>query len=340
MSGKRPSSFKRCLSQPARASRSRSLSWSSVRFLTSPQQSQVLRKLRAQVGARHDSVEVAERQHPLGAAEIVGESFASRAGDDSRPREVQVSAGFGYADIRERCEAGQNAPGAGIRKDGDERDGRLVHEIDGARRLCHLHEAENALLHPSASGAAHAHDRQPVACRQLSASPEAFADDAAHAAAHEAEVDDGEQTLAALDPGSADNHGLRKPCLELGAAQTLGVGLQVDEVEGVDRLDRRPELAERPCVGELPKTLASADANVVLAGRTDRQVGSELRQRAALPTRWAFPLGPGRFACAAFDLDNDVHGRADDRRSATRRNAGRQGSRRDRRTRSCCSRPR
>ncbi len=148
-----------------------------------------------------------ERQHAFGAAEVLGKGFARRPGDHAWSREVELGARLSDADVGEGREAGQDTARARVRENGDEGDGCLVHEIHRAGRLGHLHQAEDALLHAGSTGAAHGHNREPVVGRQLGAAPEPLADDTAHAAAHEAEIDDGEHALAALDLDSADDDG-------------------------------------------------------------------------------------------------------------------------------------
>ena len=56
-----------------------------------------------------------------------------------------------------------------------------------ATRLGHLHEAQDALLHPGAAGRLEEHDRQPLGRRALEEARDLLAGDAAHRAAHERE---------------------------------------------------------------------------------------------------------------------------------------------------------
>jgi hypothetical protein len=79
------SSFKRCFSQPARASTARSSGLSSFRPLTSFQQAKEGAQLVAQLGAGHDGVEVPEFQVALGAAEAGGQGLARGLLDHARP---------------------------------------------------------------------------------------------------------------------------------------------------------------------------------------------------------------------------------------------------------------
>ena len=65
-------------------------------------------------------------------------------------------------------------------------------QVDGAGGLGHLHERDGALLHARAAGAGDADQRHVLGGGGLAGAPEPLADDAAHAAAHEEEVHDGE----------------------------------------------------------------------------------------------------------------------------------------------------
>jgi hypothetical protein len=250
---------------------------------------------------------VAQSEHSFGAPETRRQGLARRFRDHSRARKIEKRSGFRDAHIGERREAGEHTPSARIREDRDERRRRLVEEIHGAGRLRHLHQAEDALLHACAARAAHGHDRQTRGGRKLGTTPEALTDHAAHAAAHEAEVQKDKHAANALHHRGPGHYGIRQAGLRLGGAQTLRVRLQIDEPQRIDRGDRRPQLAERAFVGKLPDTLARADAQMEPAERADHESGADFGEGRTLATRWAFPLRLGRLADATLDLDDDVH---------------------------------
>jgi hypothetical protein len=89
-------------------------SFSSVRFLTPSQQSQIVADPGAEVLARDDGVEVAELEVPLRGAEPCGQFLLGGLLDDARPGEVQPRAGLSDADVGERREAGHDAARAGV----------------------------------------------------------------------------------------------------------------------------------------------------------------------------------------------------------------------------------
>lgn len=307
MSGKRPSSVIRCLSQPARTSCSRSPLRSPVRFLTPSKQSQVPGDLGTQLGTRDNGIQVAESQHALGAPEAGGQRLARGLGDDARPGEVELSARLGDADVGQRREAGNDAAGARIGEDGEERDAGVVHEVDGAGGLGHLHEAEDALLHARPAGGAYGNHGQPLDGGQLGAAPEALTDDTAHAAAHEAEVHHGQHEGNLLDLSPADHDRLGEAGLGLSSAQTLGVCLDVDECERIERRHRGPQLTEGLNVGQLTHAFTRVNARMVAAAGADHEVGAEFRQTGAVAAGAALPLGLGGLTDPAFDLDDHIH---------------------------------
>jgi hypothetical protein len=109
------------LSQPARASCSVFGSFSSVRFLTPSQQSQVVADLDTEVLARDDGVEVAELEVALRGAETCGQFLMGGLLDDARPGEVEPRARLRDADVGERRETGHHAAGARVGEDGHKR---------------------------------------------------------------------------------------------------------------------------------------------------------------------------------------------------------------------------
>ena len=75
--------------------------FSSLRFLTPSQKSQVIADLDAQVLAFDHGVEMAQFEVALGAAEALRELLVRRLGDHARPGEVELCAGLGDADVGE-----------------------------------------------------------------------------------------------------------------------------------------------------------------------------------------------------------------------------------------------
>jgi hypothetical protein len=149
---------------------------------------------------------MAEFQDALGAPEIVRQWLPSGLRDHPWAREVELRSRLGDTNIGQRCEAGQNASCAGVGQYGQKRRSRLVHQIDRARCLGHLHEAQDSLLHARPPGAADRDERQLLGARKFGAAPDTFAHHAAHAAAHVAEIHDCQNAVDAIDATcSGDN---------------------------------------------------------------------------------------------------------------------------------------
>ncbi len=283
---------------------------------------------------------MAECERPLRAAEPCGQLLPRRLSDDPRSGETQQRPWLGHADVGERGEARQYPSGARIGKQRHERRPGLVDQVHRARRLGHLHESESALLHASPARAADRDDGQSVGDGELRAAPEPFADHTAHAAAHEAEVQDGEDTSGALDAGRPHDDGFREACLRLGGANAFRVGLQVHELQRVERRDRRPQLVKRPLVRQLADALPCADAQMEAAEAADHEVGAKLRVTGAFPAGRTLPPGIRRVRRLGARSRRSRSWAGADQRAASLRSGGRQASRCGRRSRSCCWPPR
>ena len=95
-------------------------------------------------------------------------------------------------------------------------------------------------------------DQREVLVRgELGAAPELLADDAAHAAAHEAEVHDGEHAVIAADLGGARDDGFGQAGLGLRLTQPVRVAFEVAELQRVEGANVHPQLAEGAVVHEL-----------------------------------------------------------------------------------------
>ncbi len=227
---------------------------------------------------------MAEFEVALRRAEPLRQLLAGGLGDHAWPGEVQPGAGLGDADVRERREAGDHTTGTGVHEHGDERRRRFIDEVDGAAGLGHLHETQDALLHARPSGGADRDQRQIFAGGELHAAPQLLAHDAAHAAAHEAEVHNGENALRAVNGRRAGHDRLAQSGLGLRFPHPFRIRLEVDEAEWVERRDQRPELAEGVLVGELAHALSGPDAQMVITVRAHHEIGAYLTVTGPLMT--------------------------------------------------------
>src|SRR5258705_243021 len=136
-----------------------------------------------EVAPLDDQVELAVREQEFRPLEALGKRLANRLGDDPRSGEPDQRARLGKNDVAEHREARRDAAGGGIGKDGDVRQAAGAEPLEGGRGLGHLHQREDALLHPRAAGRRDDDDRQVLVDRELDRPRELFADDRAHAAA-------------------------------------------------------------------------------------------------------------------------------------------------------------
>ena len=87
---------------------------------------------------------------------------------------------------------------------------RVLHVLDGHDRLRQLHEREDPLLHAGAARRCDGHERDAVLGGRVAGARELLADGAAHRAAHEGEVHDGELARVAADRAAADRPSRRR----------------------------------------------------------------------------------------------------------------------------------
>src|SRR5262249_29643395 len=126
---------------------------------------------------------------------------------------------------------------------------------------------EDALLHPRPAGRRDNDDRQVLVDGELDRSRELLADDRAHAAPEEAELEHGEHgRLAADRPDAADDRLVRRGLLRR-PPHPLPVFLGVLEGERMGRRQPRLALLERAGVDELPDALARRDPERIVALR-------------------------------------------------------------------------
>ena len=149
----------------------------------------------AQLGARHDRVDVAEAEVLLGAAEVVGELLARDLLHDARAGEGHERVRLGERDVAERREAREHAAGRRVRHHAEERAAGVAEVLDGATVFgsCMSARIPSCMRAPpelvTATSGIAALGRGVAGAREL------LADDAAHRAAHEGEVHDGELAL-------------------------------------------------------------------------------------------------------------------------------------------------
>ena len=124
-------------------------------------------------------------------------------------------------------------------------------------------------MHPGTARRRDDDHRQVLVHRELDRAHELLADDRAHAAAEEPELEDGEDGRLSADRRDAADHRLVRRGLLDGGPNALPIFLGVLEAERIGRRQTRVALFEGAGIGELPDTLARGDPEGIVAFRAD-----------------------------------------------------------------------
>src|SRR5690606_36324184 len=120
----------------------------------------------------------------------------------------------------------------------------------------------------------------------------------AHRAAEELEAEDDELDLAALDPpGAREDRVVRAALLDRGL-DALGIGLLIDEAEGIGGAERRVVLHEAARIEQELDPSRGLERVVMAADRAATEVAHEVRRlerRAAAVAKAEDPAGEGPF---------------------------------------------
>ena len=82
------------------------------------------------------------------ALEALRQSLADGLLDHPGPGKANQSAGFRQDDVPQRGKAGGDAAGGGVRQDGDVQQSLFRKPGQCGAGFCHLHQGQDALLHP------------------------------------------------------------------------------------------------------------------------------------------------------------------------------------------------
>ncbi len=166
-------------------------------------------------------------------AEVVRELLTRGLLDDARTGERDQTHRLGDGDIAETREAREYAGGGRVGEDVQQRAARVAQVLDRADRLRQLHRDRipSCMRAPPEEVTATSGTRRSAACSH--ARTNFLADDAAHRAAHEAEVHHRELAGLAVDLGSADHDRVALAGLQLGLGEAFGVRPQVEEAERI-----------------------------------------------------------------------------------------------------------
>ncbi|MPL60817.1 hypothetical protein SDC9_06379 [bioreactor metagenome] len=233
-------------------------------------------QLLAQFLAVGDAVEHAVVEQVFGALEALGQLLADRLFDHARAGKADQRIRFRDLHVAEH---GIGRRDAARRRVGEHDDiGQVrflqhLHRNGGAR---HLHQAEDAFLHPRAAGGGKEDQRALCLHRAFGRGDDGIADIHPHRAAHEGEVLRGGDDRGAAHLALGDEHRLFLAGRFLRGAHPVGVFLLVAELQRVgDRLGHL-DLGEDAAVEQRGEARARRDRHVVVAVRADVQVLGQL----------------------------------------------------------------
>ena len=174
---------------------------------------------------------------------------------------------LGHDDVPQHGEAGRHAASGGIGEHGHVGQPLGPQALQSGRRLGHLHERQDALLHAGAAGGGDDDDGDVLGGGLLDGPGELFPHGRAHAPAQEREIERAEHGREAPDPGQPRHHRLAASRLFAGRAQPVPVALGVLEAQRVGRGQAAVVLLERPAVDEQRDALPRVDPEGVPALR-------------------------------------------------------------------------
>ena len=247
------------------------------------------RDLPLQLEAADDAVDHAVREQELGALKAGRELLPNRLLDDARTGEADERALLGEVHLPEEREARRDAARGWVEEHAEVGKPRVPVALERRDGLGHLHQAEDAFLHARPSAGAEQYDGKTFRRSALEEARDLLADHGAHRPAHEGEQEGAPRHGTPLDACASDLHAFAGTRRLLRGADSLGVGLAVDELERVGGCEVRVPLLERALVEQQLTPPGGGELVVVAALRADFEVGGEGvgRERLAAPVALA-----------------------------------------------------
>jgi hypothetical protein len=275
----------------------------------------------------HDHVDHAVIAQIFGALEAGRQFLADGLFDHARAGESNDGAGLGDRDVAQHRERGRHAAGGGIGQDEDHRQAGFLDLIDGDDAARHLHERQNALLHPRAARCGDHDQRRVLQHGELGGGDEPFADRDAHRTAHEIELE--RRDDRGLAAHLAMRHQDRVAGFGLFARflQAVGVALAVAEAQRIGGRLGQLDLRVAAFVEQHGKAALGRQAHVMVAMRAHARVGVEIAVKDHLAARVALVpqivgdigLARERTDLRADEIGEPVHDRSPRCRISLRR---------------------
>ena len=205
--------------------------------------------------------------------------------NDARPGEADKRTGFGQNNVTQRGKAGGDAAGGGVRENGDVQQSLFREPGQSRAGFRHLHERQNALLHPRAAAGGKKDQGQFVFPGVLDGQRQLFPYGGAHAAHEKAAVQHAHHAAASAHGAGGCDHRLVHAGFPAGTVQ---LGPVAGEAEGITGRQLFMQLPEGAGVQHAAEPVIGPHGEVVAAQGADGQ-----RRRHVLALALPAAMGAG-----------------------------------------------
>ena len=212
-------------------------------------------------------------QQKLRRLEVVGQPLADGALNDPAACKADEHFGLGDDDVSQRGKGGGDTAGGGVGENGDVQQSGIAVTGHSSGGLGHLHQGDDALLHPGAAGCRKEHHRQPLFGSPFKGAGDLLTHHRTHGSHHEPGIHNDNHAFPGADGTFSGNDRLGEAGFFLGFSHLFLISLKVQGIEGGEPfvIFHKAVLVHRQL-----QPLLTGDAGVIGAGRTDLQVGIEI----------------------------------------------------------------
>src|SRR5215211_3432129 len=231
----------------------------------------------------HDHVNHAVVEQIFGTLEPFRQFLADGLFDDARAGKADQRAGFGDLHIAQHGVGRGDAAGGRIGQHHDVRQLRFpqhLHADGGAR---HLHQRQDAFLHPRAARGREHDERRLLLHRKLEPAHDRFPRSHAERAAHEIEILHRDDDAGAFQLAVADLDGVVQPGLGARVLDAVDIFALVAKLERIGRHFRQRDVVPGLVVEDRLQPRHRAHAHVVVRAGDDELVGLDVLVEHELP---------------------------------------------------------
>src|SRR6266704_2710265 len=157
-----------------------------------------------------------------------------------------------------------------------------------ATRLCHLHQAEHALIQTCAAGSGDDHDSGAIGGAVFDRAGDAFAHDRAHGGGEKAEIHHSKRDFVTLDQSMTADDGIGESSAVLIFAQPVFVGSHAAEFQRIDRNEIGIHFCKAFRIAEILDSFFRGLGKMIIASRTNALILRQLDLMHDLGTAGAF----------------------------------------------------